>query len=817
LPPTPASSSVEGPQAQQWSRLGVTLRGALDYLRYLGPEYRDAPKLRRRAELKAPAFVMAALRRPFVDTRIGRRLLGLVIRWCDRAVPRDAAIDAFVSEHDPDLVLVTPLVEPGSPQSDYLRSARARGRATGLCVYSWDNLTNKGLIHEPLDLVTVWNEPMKREAIALHHVPADRVVVTGAVPYDHWFTWQPRATREAFCARVGLDAGRPYLLYLCSSKFIAPNELPFVRRWVEDIRAASPTLREAGVLVRPHPQNTDEWQRADLGDLGQVAIWPRTAGNPVDAESRAEYYDSIHHSAAVVGVNTSAQIESAIVGRGVYTLLAPEFRETQEGTLHFRHLQNVNGGLLHVAADMAEHVAHLEAALERPRDAAERCRRFVEAFVRPHGIGQPATPWLVAALEAAAARGATADRGPWWAGLLRPWLARAAARLDQTSREDESETPPADAVRPAAPSKEERAKRRAEKHATGKTQNAQTAAQAFEHYLQVREWVRAMQSSEGTRDDLTDGETRMLASLDGLWEADRETIADLRHQAKAITGVRRSDYSGPKADAIRSRIERDLLAVVERGDPSLWIEEPPALGGFGFVAGVNGHGKRFNEDTLRFYRVLSLLQDAALLHEFQRSDARRVVWEIGGGWGGFAYQFKTVCPNITYLITGSPNLLLLSGVYLKTLFPAATCRFYQPARPDAFWCDWNSVDFAFAPESVVSSMRPSTVDLTLDLMSLEMMNPGRVEHHVRRAYELGSRYFFSVCPAGDPEPERASPVRPAVERFYWRHPVSAPFYLGKRLALRAVKPGGSRGSIDHTYLLGWRRIHARAEDRALHA
>ena len=89
-----------------------------------------------------------------------------------------------------------------------------------------------------------------------------------------------------------------------------------------------------------------------------------------------------------------------------------------------------------------------------------------------------------------------------------------------------------------------------------------------------------------------------------------------------------------------------------------------------------------------------------------------------------------------------------------------------------------------------------------------MMQPARVEWHVSRAYELGSRYFFSVCPAGDPEPQKASPVRPVLERFYWRHPVSAPFYLGKRLALRTVKPGGSRGAIEQTYLLGWRRLHA---------
>ena len=37
-------------------------------------------------------------------------------------------------------------------------------------------------------------------------------------------------------------------------------------------------------------------------------------------------------------------IESGIIGRPVYTVQAEEFAATQEGTLHFQHLKNVDGG-----------------------------------------------------------------------------------------------------------------------------------------------------------------------------------------------------------------------------------------------------------------------------------------------------------------------------------------------------------------------------------------------------------------------------------------------------------------------------------------
>src|SRR3712207_6916201 len=47
------------------------------------------------------------------------------------------------------------------------------------------------------------------------------------------------------------------------------------------------------------------------------------------------FYDSLHHAAAVVGVNTTAMIEAAIVGRPVLTVLDDAFALTQRGTLHF--------------------------------------------------------------------------------------------------------------------------------------------------------------------------------------------------------------------------------------------------------------------------------------------------------------------------------------------------------------------------------------------------------------------------------------------------------------------------------------------------
>jgi FkbM family methyltransferase len=420
------SRSVVPVRDDSWSYVARELRLGLDYLRYLGPEYRNAPKLRARAERDVPEYLLRQSKRGAFSTATGRAMLGGALRTALRAIPTDARIDAFLEVHRPHVLALTPLIEPGAPQAEYVRSARALGIPTALCVASWDNLTNKGLIQGPVDLVTVWNDMMKDEAVTLHRVPAQNVVVTGAQPFDHWFDWQPSVGREAFCQQVGLPVDRPYILYVCSSRFIAPEEVPFVRSWLQHLRQSGV---DAGVLVRPHPQNADQWRHVDLSDCGPAVVWPLAGATPSDAESRADYFNSIVHSAAVVGINTTAEIESAIVGRPVFTILAPDFHATQEGTLHFEHLRHANNGLLHVARTFAEHVEQLGSALRNPADDG-RCRRFVEAFVRPFGVDVPATPKLVEALESLARQGPKpAERSPWWAPPARRLLIRRGNRL----------------------------------------------------------------------------------------------------------------------------------------------------------------------------------------------------------------------------------------------------------------------------------------------------------------------------------------------------------------------------------------------------
>jgi hypothetical protein len=120
----------------------------------------------------------------------------------------------------------------------------------------------------------------------------------------------------------------------------------------------------------------------------------------------------MYHAEAVVGVNTSGMIESGIVGRPVYTIDAREFASTQEGTLHFQHLKNVEGGLLHLAADLDAHVAQLAQLLTGQGNERQHARGFIQGFIRPHGLDVAATPRVVEEIERFAAGPRLAARAP---------------------------------------------------------------------------------------------------------------------------------------------------------------------------------------------------------------------------------------------------------------------------------------------------------------------------------------------------------------------------------------------------------------------
>jgi hypothetical protein len=384
-------------RSDRWMRVATPVRELVDFVRYLDPRFARAQWLRDRRRLKlldSPLLARHFGERDTLPAPAVRTLLSLLLA-CERAIPSSREIEDVLRREAPDVLLVSPLVNGASPQTDYVKSARALGIPSGVCVASWDNLTNKGLVRVLPDRLFVWNDAQRREAVELHRVPPKRVVVTGAQPFDRWFGRRPTADREEFCRRLGLDPGRPFVLFVGSTSNItdAAAEDCFAREWAG-------ALRDVGVVIRPHPDRRGAWTTAELAGLEGAIVWPPERPNSVTPGARGEYFDSLYHAAAIVGINTSAMVEGAVIGRPVLTVRLPQFEQSQEGTLHFDHLLPENGGPLFVAYSFEEHVRQVADVIADPALAEARNAPFVASFIRPQGVDTPSNPVLVAGIEA---------------------------------------------------------------------------------------------------------------------------------------------------------------------------------------------------------------------------------------------------------------------------------------------------------------------------------------------------------------------------------------------------------------------------------
>jgi hypothetical protein len=416
-----------------WWELASRLRQARFYLRFLRPEYQQTPELLSRARTRAPALAVR-LGESGGRRAAGRHAMVRVIDVLEQATRGAALFREYLRDQRPDVLVTSPLVVLKTAQLDLARAAGELGIRNVFAVASWDHLSSKGELNFAPQHVFVWNGIQKLEAQDLHHLDPARVTVTGAPVFDDWFNRKPSTTRDEFCARVGLRPDRPIVLYLCSGLLegSAP-EAPFVQRWMRHLRQSGhPALRDCGILIRPHFRRGREWRSIDLSGLDNVACWPPLGDVPDDAHAKNDYFDSMYHASATVGLNTSAMIEAAIVGRPVHTILVPEFQHSQEGTLHFRYLLDGPNRLLRAAASLDEHARDLAGVIEGRDIDPDRSARFVRAFVRPCGLDTSATDHFVNALERVGAQPAPAPVPvPPWAPLIHPLLwpfAQGAAR-----------------------------------------------------------------------------------------------------------------------------------------------------------------------------------------------------------------------------------------------------------------------------------------------------------------------------------------------------------------------------------------------------
>ncbi len=262
-------------------------------------------------------------------------------------------------------------------------------------------------------------------------------------------------------------------------------------------------------------------------------------------------------------------------------------------------------------------------------------------------------------------------------------------------------------------------------------------------YLEIREIIYRIMD-EWRRVDPHAGPSRYWREeIEGflyLFDASPLMIEKLRDQCYHITGIRSYDYRHHHRHK-RGDFEYKYGRLKAIDPAGLFVPESPELGGFGFETGAG----KANVDTLKFYEVLIGLEKAGVLQDFRDEQGqRRTAVEIGSGWGGFAYQFKQLCPGATYVLIDLPPTMLFSGVYLKTLFPEAKTLFYGEEGFAQKAKDLSAYDFVFLPHFDYGALEGQRVDLALNMVSFQEMTTEQVDAYVAAMKGFGAPALYSL-------------------------------------------------------------------------
>ena len=328
------------------------------------------------------------------------------------------------------------------------------------------------------------------------------------------------------------------------------------------------------------------------------------------------------------------------------------------------------------------------------------------------------------------------------------------------------------------------------------------ATPAYANYLHVREQVLAMLSA-GARAAAAPSLywQEELENLDYMFDASPLVVAKLRHHCHHLTGIRPYDYRSERDDEC-DRLAARLSVLREMGADELLVPEPDILGGFGFEI----DGGLYNLDTLKFAEASLALEQGGILPILRDLGRRLTVWEIGGGWGGYAHHFKTLLPDTTYVITDLPQVLLFSATYLMTAFPQARVRFHGPGQGVDALHDLDDTDFVFVSHSALAETVPDRLDLTVNMISFQEMTSQQVRDYVSHAHALDCPYLYSFNRERSGYNRELTSVSDLIRERYWAHEVlPAPGSY--------TKPGVGEGRVSaplkaqrYKHRVGWRKL-----------
>lgn len=248
-----------------------------------------------------------------------------IVRWLIRktflSLVKFQEVKEIFDTYKPDVVFSTDVFD----EADCLVAVETKRRGIKLIsmVRSWDNCYSKGLMRVIPNKLIVNNEAIKLEAISMHRVPSEDIVVLGSPQYDV-FIKKERTPREEFFRSMGLDPDKKLVLYAPAGAILSDTDSDII-----NILNKALSHNKFGTLVqflvRNHPNHP--------ADLKFASNWPGFViedpgktfnNNPKDTEltmsDNEHLADEVFYADVVVWVATTLPLDAVVFDRPLISI-----------------------------------------------------------------------------------------------------------------------------------------------------------------------------------------------------------------------------------------------------------------------------------------------------------------------------------------------------------------------------------------------------------------------------------------------------------------------------------------------------------------
>jgi len=240
-------------------------------------------------------------------------------------------------------VIVMPTNMPKSIEYDAIRICRRLKIKSSIIVMSLDNLTSKGCYLDIPDQVICWND-LQMELLRKKHLVAKRSIeIRPSLFFSRWLE-RTEALFESLRSEKTTDT-TCNILYVCSSHRLGSFRQVKKSKVTAETIALNKLLRELqeGQLnryklqVRLHPKNAlSEAILRESEISNRVTLL--NANFPDSDEDIKQFANQLSSASICIGLNTSAMIQSALLGVPTFCLSGQDIDIVTVQTAHLRQL-----------------------------------------------------------------------------------------------------------------------------------------------------------------------------------------------------------------------------------------------------------------------------------------------------------------------------------------------------------------------------------------------------------------------------------------------------------------------------------------------